>query len=108
MLTVFLKFLLFIWTHLMMRPRVATSAVVNRVERRIRSLFWPASIPKTGIAQGGFGFERHMNLRLCTGDFQFSLHSGLCDNSPIEWWQVDFRKTMILPLFGDLWPTKRM
>lgn len=108
MLTVFLKFLLFIWTHLMMRPGVAASAVASRVECRIRSLCRPAISPVMGLVKGSFGFERHMNLRLCTGNSHFSPHSDLCDNSPIEWWQADFRTTMIPPLFGDRWPLNRM
>lgn len=107
MLTVFLKTLLCIWTRLMMCPDVAFNAVEKHVERNFCRFFAPLGDPVPGLFQGGFGFERHMNLRLCTGKYDFSLHSGLCENSPINWQQANFRRPMNPPLFGDLWPLQR-
>ena len=108
MLTVFLKFLLFIWNHLLMNLSEPASTVANRVDCRMCSVFLPVASPMMGLAEGRFWFERHMNLRLCTVDFQFSLHSRFCENSSIERRQVDFRRTKNAPLFGTFWNMKRV
>lgn len=107
MLTVFLKFLLFIWNHLMMNLGEPAISVANRVDCRICSLDLPTSSPVKGLIDGRLWFERHMNFRLCTVNFQFSLHPGLCEHSPVEWWQVDFRSSKTVPLFGAFWHMKR-
>lgn len=107
MLTVFLKFLLFIWDHLLMNLSEPASTVANRVDCRMCSGL-PVASPMMGLGEGRFWFERHMNLRLCTVDFQFSLHSRFCENSSIERRQVDFSRTKIASLFGAFWNKKRV
>lgn len=108
MLTVFLKFSLCMLIRLLTYLGAAVSLMIFPAERRNCSPCLSFITPDLGLIEGQSGFERHMNLRLFTGNFDFSLHPGVCENSPTPRWQVDFRRTMNPPLFGDLRPLQRM
>lgn len=107
MLTVFLKLLLCMLIRLLTYLCAAASLVIFRVERKNCSPCLPFVTPNPGLIEGQSDFERHMNLRLFTGNCDVSLHPGLCEHSPTQRWQVDFRRFINPPLFGDLWPLQR-
>ena len=89
-----------------MRLRVAVSTVTDFAKCRFCRACRPFFASMMELKTGTQNLNWLMNLRLCLGNSHFSLHSGLCKNSPIEWWQVDFRRPMIPPLSGDQWSLK--